>query len=319
MSTCLVSVCLITYNHVNYIRQAVEGILMQRANFSFDIIIADDFSTDGTREILTEYKERFPNIQLILQKKNVGPGQNVIDLLNAPKSKYVAYLEGDDFWTDTHKLQKQVDFLDANPKICGCYHDVVVVDENGKLIKDTYYHADKEVLSQSDCLINGGSYCTGSLMFRSLALKNMPPWFMKSPSDYAIDLLITEFGDIAYLNENMGAYRIHQGGSWQGKLMHKNYEDVIKRFQICLTNPKFQKEYGNIINKRIGELAGSVALLYQKERKYFKKLKYIGYYIYYGRPKKKSDFNYLIGKLLFPSLYEKISLMFSKPTDDSKV
>ena len=168
MSDCLVSVSLITYNHVKYIRQAVEGILMQQVNFSFDVIIADDFSTDGTREILTEYKNKFPNIQLILQKENVGPAQNVIDLLSAPQSKYVAYLEGDDFWTDPFKLQKQVDFLEANPQISGCYHDVIVVDEDGKLVSENYYLPEKEEYNQSDCLINGGDYCTG-IFFKALA------------------------------------------------------------------------------------------------------------------------------------------------------
>src|SRR5260221_9377408 len=107
MSTPLLSVCLITYNHSKFIRQAIEGVLMQSVNFSWELIIADDCSTDGTREILLEYKQKYPDfIKLILQKQNVGPAKNWLGLITSPKSKYIAYFEGDDFWIHPFKLQK---------------------------------------------------------------------------------------------------------------------------------------------------------------------------------------------------------------------
>ena len=103
----LLAVCLITYNHKTFIQEALEGVLMQKVDFPFKIIIADDYSTDGTRDILLQYKERYPDlITLILQQKNVGAAQNWIDLITAPKSKYIACFEGDDYWTDENKLQK---------------------------------------------------------------------------------------------------------------------------------------------------------------------------------------------------------------------
>ena len=112
MEAPLLSVCLITYNHNKYIREAIESILMQKVNFTWELIIADDFSTDGTREIVLEYKEKYPDfIKLILQEKNVGATRNWIDLIIAPKSKYIAYFEGDDYWTNPYKLQKQRDFI----------------------------------------------------------------------------------------------------------------------------------------------------------------------------------------------------------------
>ena len=115
MQSPLLSVCLITYNHVNYIRQAIESVLMQEVDFSWELIIADDYSTDGTREILLEYKNKYPEfIKLILQEKNVGPAQNWKDLITKPNSKYIAYFEGDDYWIDPLKLKKQVGFLEAN-------------------------------------------------------------------------------------------------------------------------------------------------------------------------------------------------------------
>ena len=124
----LLSVCLITYNHANYIEQAIEGVLMQSVNFSWELIIADDFSTDGTREILLKYKEKYPNfIKLLLQEKNVGPGKNFSDLLNEPQSKYIAYFEGDDYWIDPLKLQKQVDFIESHPDYVLIHSDIFII------------------------------------------------------------------------------------------------------------------------------------------------------------------------------------------------
>ena len=309
----LVSVYLITYNHAKYIRQAIEGILVQKTSFDWNLIIADDFSTDGTKEILLEYEEKLPDIiRLILQNKNVGPAQNFIDLIATPESKYIAYLEGDDYWTSPFKLQKQVDYLETRPRIFGCFHDVIVVDENNNLIKDNYYHPPREIFNQSDSLTYGGAYCTGSLMFRSSVLNNVPKWFLNSPSDYALDLLIAEFGDIAHIGENLGAYRIHKGGTWQGTLQHKNLENVIRRYQVCLTNPKFKKEYGNFFYGKIGELSGVVALHYQKERMIFRKIKYSWFFIYYSRPRNIGVIKYSLGTLLFPSFIKKIKHLFSK-------
>lgn len=119
MTNPLISVCLITHNHAKYIRDAIQGILMQQTRFPWELIVADDCSTDGTKEILEEYKERHPNlITLILQKTNVGAGQNWLELITTPKSKYIAYCEGDDYWTDPLKLQKQVSLLESNDQ-CG--------------------------------------------------------------------------------------------------------------------------------------------------------------------------------------------------------
>ncbi len=115
MNKPLVTVCLITYNHAKYIAQAIESVLMQETEYAWELVIADDFSTDGTREILRAYQLNFPDkIKLILQEKNVGANKNWVDLLSYPNSKYTAYFEGDDYWVDKHKLQKQVEFLEEN-------------------------------------------------------------------------------------------------------------------------------------------------------------------------------------------------------------
>lgn len=147
MSEPLLSVCLITYNHANYIKEAIDGVLMQKVNFSWELIIADDFSTDGTREIVLEYKKKYPDfITLILQEKNVGPAKNWMDLITYPKSKYIAYFEGDDFWTDPHKLQMQVDILEANVKFSFCCHRYKVLFQSSNNFEDRIYPLNFPVL-----------------------------------------------------------------------------------------------------------------------------------------------------------------------------
>lgn len=310
----MVVVEMITYNHGSYIAQAIESVLIQKTSFKFKLLICEDFSTDGTREICIDYKNRFPHlIDLHLNVQNIGVTLNSRKLHRESSkcnSKYIALCDGDDFWTDPLKLQKQVDYLESHTEIAGCFHDVITVDKQTNLLESNYYISPKEIFNQLDCLTYGGAYATCSLVCRAMVFNNMPEWFLKSPSDYTIDLLITEFGDIAYLPQNMGAYRIHTGGTWQGNLDSKNWESVIERYQACLTNPKFKKNYSNFFYGRIAEFSSKVALFYKKEKQYLKELKYVCYFIYYGRPTNLRSFHHLIGVLLFPSLYKSIRSFF---------
>lgn len=112
----LVSIHCLAYNHKDYIAQAIEGFLMQKTKFRFEIVIAEDCSTDGTREIVFDYAKKYPNlIRVVTSEENVGMTQNSYRSLITLRGKYVAYCEGDDYWIDPLKLQKQVDFLEANP------------------------------------------------------------------------------------------------------------------------------------------------------------------------------------------------------------
>ncbi|MDF1549683.1 MAG: glycosyltransferase, partial [Bacteroidales bacterium] len=126
------SVCMITYNHEKYIGQAIEGVLMQKTNFDIELLIGEDFSNDNTRNICMGYKNKYPDkIKLLLREKNIGMMRNFIQTLNTCKGKYIALCDGDDYWTDPLKLQKQVDFLEANPEYALCYHRVNILTHNG--------------------------------------------------------------------------------------------------------------------------------------------------------------------------------------------
>jgi glycosyltransferase involved in cell wall biosynthesis len=129
----VVTVCILLYNKVKYLRDALDSVLEQEADFPWNIMISDDCSTDGSREIAQEYAAKYPDkIELVIQEKNKGVGGNSLDLFKRPISKYVAYLDPDDIFTDKKKLQKQVDFLEKHPQYAMVYGKSTLMDEEGK-------------------------------------------------------------------------------------------------------------------------------------------------------------------------------------------
>lgn len=143
----LLSVVTITYNHKPYIRKCIEGVLMQKVNFPMEFIIAEDCSTDGTRAICEEYASKYSElIRLIISNTNIGCNPNELRAMTAAKGKYIAYCEGDDFWTDPLKLQKQVDFLESHPEYSVCFH------------RCRHWNAGTGVYSEDAC---GSYFCEG--------------------------------------------------------------------------------------------------------------------------------------------------------------
>lgn len=127
----LVSVCMITYNHEKFIRQAIESVLCQRTNFQYELIIGEDGSTDNTRLICEEYSMRYSNVRLLPKGCNKGYRINFLETLKAASGKYVALCEGDDYWSDPQKLQQQFDVLERNAEVIICYHDADILYDNG--------------------------------------------------------------------------------------------------------------------------------------------------------------------------------------------
>lgn len=133
MNDIKVSVFVVTYKHAKYIRKCLDSILSQRVNFKYEIVVGEDCSNDGTREILLEYKEKYPDIfALLLNEKNMGPNRNVHNVLMHCQGQYLAGCEGDDFWMDEYKMQKQADFLDAHPEYSAVGTNTAFVDCEGK-------------------------------------------------------------------------------------------------------------------------------------------------------------------------------------------
>ena len=224
-----ISVLMITFNHARFIRQALDSVLAQKTDLSYEVVVGDDASTDGTGIILTEYAEKYPDrVRLLRRTANLGMNANFADTLAACQGAYVALLEGDDFWTDSHKLARQVEFLDAHPECVSCFHNVVVFSDDASVSVEGYHaHPDGRQfmcapdlparLSQTDFL-KRNYIPTCSVMFRRASAGKLPSWFNKLQlGDHPLHILCTEHGTAAYLPEVMGAYRLHSSSVWSGK------------------------------------------------------------------------------------------------------
>ena len=309
-----VSVCMITYNHEQYIAQAIESVLMQETDFDYELVIGEDCSTDGTRAIISDYKQRYPNkIQILLPEQNLGITRNFLETLSNCRGQYIARLEGDDYWTDKGKLQKQIDFLEKNSTIMGCFHDAVNVDQYGNVIKEQYYKPAQVYYNQEEALkILKSCYATCSLVFNASVLKTLPQWFIEKPRDFTLDLLITEHGLLYYLPENMAAYRIHFGGVWQGKTSCANLEEDISRYRISLKDKKMERLYKDYLNNIISSVIYRLVCFHREELAH-KKVKYM--YLFLKHSKwSLSLYKVLFADMLFPEFYASCKNVFSKRT-----
>ena len=218
----LVSICSITYNHAPYIRQCLDGFLMQKTSFMYEIIIHDDASTDGTAEIIKEYAEKYPNlITPIFQTENQYSkglrGFYARFVFPKAKGKYIATCEGDDYWTDPLKLQKQVDFLEENPDFVMCSHRYFLYLQSENVYKKSFEGNNCSEIYNLDSLIHGKWYFQPlSVIFHAnkLDLKEY------SQYPYSMDAVLffhlLKKGKGYMFPEEMGVYRIHSGGVWSG-------------------------------------------------------------------------------------------------------
>lgn len=208
-----VSVLTITYNHEKYIAQAIESVLMQEVHFEYELVIGEDCSTDRTREIVVDYQKKYPHkIRLLLNEKNLGMHRNFAQTYNACRGQYIAVLEGDDFWTSQHKLQKQVDFLDTHRDFAICFHNMQIIYEDDSK-KPHLSNVDQKEVSTIEDLFKSDPTMTASCLFRNKLFGVFPKWFFNlSFGDWALTILNAEHGKIMYIDEVMGVYRVHKGG-----------------------------------------------------------------------------------------------------------
>jgi glycosyltransferase involved in cell wall biosynthesis len=245
----LVSVCVITYQHVNYIRTCLNAILMQETTFPFEIIIGEDESKDGTREVCIEYAEKYPNkISLFLRSRkdviylNGSPNgrYNFIECIRSSKGKYIAICEGDDYWTDPNKLQKQVEFLESHSEYVGCFHNTEerYEDDSGKASFLYCNFPESKNISFTDLSI-GNLIPTCSVIFKKRLFGDFPEWYQNiTMGDWPLHLLNAQFGDYWYMPKIMGVHRLHNKSLWMlqdSKLIKKftidAYDTMIKGFQ----------------------------------------------------------------------------------------
>ncbi|WP_186321468.1 glycosyltransferase [Bacillus sp. FJAT-22090] len=218
----LVSINCTTYNHEDYIADAIESFLMQKTNFKYEILIGEDCSTDNTRKIVDEYATQYPEIiRIITSSQNVGARQNSRRLVENSKGKYIAECEGDDFWTDPLKLQKQVDYMESHSECSLCFHSAEILQApnkpTGRIIRP--YLSDK-ISPIEDIIIGGGGFCpTPSLLYRKKFMENPPTYYLNAPiGDYPMQMYLASQGYVYYFDACMCAYRSGVEGSWTNRM-----------------------------------------------------------------------------------------------------
>lgn len=224
-----VSVVCITYNHEKYIHQALDGFVKQKTNFTYEVIVADDYSTDKTAEIIAEYAKNYPEIiKPTLRTKNVGIEKNCIEAFQKTTGKYVAFCEGDDYWTDTEKLQTQVDFMELNQGCALSFHPVKVFFEDGS--KQDYIFPDQSNRKNfsSKRLLEQNYIQSNSVMYRKQDYKKLPEVL---PMDWYLHLYHATFGSIGFIDKTMSAYRKHSGGVWWES--DSNIDEIWKKYGLA--------------------------------------------------------------------------------------
>ena len=227
-----VSVCITTFNHEMFIEQALDSVLMQEVDFDYEVIIGEDDSSDNTRNIVKAYKEKYPNkIRLFLNdRKNIiyidgkPTGRwNFLNNLQNSRGQYIALLDGDDFWTSKHKLQKQVDFMEDHTECAICFHNALLLDNDENVGKTMLPDNFKKISSLED-LLHGNFIPTCSTLFRNHLFSEFPEWYLKiRMGDWPLHILNAQFGKIGYINEVMGCYRKHKGSNWSSKKLVDQY------------------------------------------------------------------------------------------------
>jgi glycosyltransferase involved in cell wall biosynthesis len=236
-----VSVLLTAYNHEGFIAQAIDSVLMQEADFDYEVVIGEDCSTDDTRDIVIDLGRRHPDkIRLMLTEKNSGECFNVAQSLRACRGQYVAMLDGDDYWTSAHKLQRQVDYLDGHPGFSICCHNAAAFYEDGGGEAYDFNPPGQKEVSTLDDLWAGNFIATCSVMFRRDLVSHIPGWFYSLRwADWPLYILCARHGSIGYINEIMAAYRIHKGGAWSGLGEIAQLEQVIEFYEKMNENLDF--------------------------------------------------------------------------------
>lgn len=256
-----VSVLLTTYNHEEWIAQAIDSTLMQRTNFDYDILLMEDCSTDRTRDIVTDFQRRYPDkLRLILSEKNKCDNTNWVAAWQTSRSQYVAFLDGDDYWTSPYKLQRQVDFLDTHPDYAICYHNVVVLYEDGS--RELFSHdrpaAKKEASTIEDLL--AGNFIPGcSPMLRKGLLTEFPDWFYdENYPDWALYILLAQHGMIGYIDAVMGLYRVHNRGFFSGLNRAQQLVGMIEFYRNI--DIRLNSRYKDAIDARVCRLSRELEL-----------------------------------------------------------
>lgn len=268
MNTPLLSICIRSYNQAAYISEAIDSALMQKTDFPFEIIIGEDCSTDNTPNILSDYISKFPDkIKIISGSENVGGTLNLKRTIEASSAKYIALCDGDDYWTDPYKLQKQVDFLENHPEYVVCFHNVMNIYEDKRTKPSLFnaldfpsYHTYQSVVELDWFLpINSEVFVRDKLIF--------PDWYDQVINDdYVINLILARSGPFHYMPDLMSVYRHHSSNEsniYANRiLLNEKIIFILEKIKVV-----YPAESQSVFDGKIKKLQESIDF-YKLEKKY---------------------------------------------------
>lgn len=251
----LVSVCITTYNQEEFVADAIEGALMQETDFPYEIIIAEDSSTDRTPEIVLDYQEQYPEVirgriaeENLYSKCRRYP---IWGLHGASRGKYIAQCEGDDYWTDATKLQRQIDVLEANPDFAGAFHKTKDVDyESGEVIEVRAENT-PDTISAEDTIARGTHFHTSSFVYRKSAVE-WPEWSPEFVSgDMILFSIVAGSGDLVKVDRVMSVRRNHNGSLTETAEHRSGFHDRRIKLMRSLNGwheGKFSSKLENVVS-----------------------------------------------------------------------
>lgn len=269
------SICIITYNQDKYIERAIESALMQQCNFTREIIISDDCSTDGTREIIASYAAKYPDlIKAHFAENNLGMLRNWEKALKLCTGKYIALLEGDDFWNDPLKLQKQYNILQTHPDVVISFTNATNKYESGEQGYERYVDKADEFYTTKDLLEYNFIPTCSVVMQNHISNAFFHPAYYKSPfADWIIHILNSRFGKIHFLNQFTCTYQIHGMGVWGGINKEKQLLNKLKAAE-CIDEILTEADLKKSLSQTRKKLLQNICLFYRQSGQLLNYFKY---------------------------------------------
>ncbi len=268
MSNPKVSVCLITYNQEKYIAKALDSILEQKTNFKYEVIAGEDCSTDNTKQIIQDYIDKYPHIIKPAFNEINKQGQYLVDLVLKAKGEYVALLEGDDYWCDVYKLQKQVDFLDKNKDFSYCCHRFYIEYEKEnfemrhKCLEEHFSDEKYKEYREVELHNFASPYISKTLtvMFRKdIFIKNNIQNYSDCMGDIVLFGMLLKNEKAAVLNEHLGVFRLRSSGNFHSTSEENKFTVLTENFLTL--NKYYDNKILSIKKRSINEISRLVGML----------------------------------------------------------
>lgn len=315
------SVIVHTYNHEHFIHRTLESAVNQQTNFPYEIIVGDDASTDNTPNIIREFHEKYPDkIVPLLHPVNLGGfgKNNTLATLAKTRGEYIAALDGDDYWTDPLKLQKQVDFLDKNPDFVACFHNAEIIYDDDSHPNMFVNQPDQKVITTVEDLIGEDEVwfmATSAVVFRNGIIKEYPKWFHESKSgDIPRYILLGKNGGkFMYLNETMSVYRKNRNSGMSFTDGYKDADFLWNRISMYRgIDEELNHQFHETLNKNIARYYRMLIDSKQYRGSFFKKVSLFSEYKKLAKPDFSTIKDIWIHSILpkgFQKLYSFIALL----------